>query len=79
MLDLNPYRYNDAKYYEYEMQAAKRNLNFVVCGAKDKIMNLSNEECEQIVSACEAVVLANEKYLSAKKRYEEAKEDNPNE
>lgn len=75
MLKFNPYKRGSVDYYKHEMETAKRNLDFVVCGAGQKICRCPFEkEQEPVISACEAVIIANEEYKISVKRYEEAKE-----
>ena len=82
MFDLNPYSYDSANYYEHEMRASRRNLDLVIAGAKNTILDADYVKGDQdFIKVCETVVVANEKYLSTVKRYEEAKakEDKHNE
>lgn len=82
MFDLNPYMYDTVEYQEYEMQAARRNLDLVIAGAKKVMADPDFVKGDNdFICVCETVVFANEKYLSAAKYYDEAKakESNSNE
>ena len=80
MFDLNPYSYNSAKYYEYELKVAKRNLELITEAATARIKSATNETaCNVATEMSEAIMLATKSVKSAEYSLKKAEEGKHNE
>lgn len=74
MFDLNPHKYDSVEYYEYELKAAKRNLELVTEAATARIKNATEETaCAVATEMSEAVIRATNSVKSAEYSLNKAK------
>ena len=74
MFDLNPYSYDSVEYYEYELKAAKRNLELVTEAAAARIKSATDETaCNVMTEMSEAIMLSINSVKSAEYSLKKAK------
>lgn len=74
MFDLNPYRYDTVEYHEYELKAAKRNLELVTEAATARIKSAApGIACAVATEMSEAIIRATNSVKSAEYSLEKAK------
>lgn len=75
MLDLNPYAYDSVEYHEYELKAAKRNLELVTEAATTRIKSATEETaCAVATEMSEAIIYATNEVRIAENSVKRAKD-----